>query len=301
MKVTILGNNSALPAYGRYPTAQVVEMHEQYFLMDCGEGTQMRIQQYGVKGDRIDYVFISHAHGDHYFGLVGFLSSLSLKGRTRDLYLYCPKEIIKIIDLQLPWELGYTIHYHFLKEGESELLISDEKKEITSFPVRHSVPTHGFLFREKKRKRKLLPDKLKEFEIPKYFYRKLSEGFDYESREGRIVYNHEVSIAGEPDKVYAFAADTLYHREMIPFIQGVDLLYHETTYLKEHVEKAHERFHTTTAEAGYLAQEAGVKKLIIGHFSSRYKNLDIFLEEVKMIFPNVELALEGQVFDLKNL
>ena len=206
MKVTILGNNSALPAYGRYPTAQVVDINDQLFLMDCGEGCQMRMQQFKVKSDRINHIFISHVHGDHYLGLVGFISSMSLKGRERDLYIFCPKEIKKIIELQLPWSLGFPIHYHFLEEGKAAILVEEEKYRIECFPVYHSVPTHGFKFIEKKRKRILVPNNLRDYEIPKYFYKRLTDGEDYTFSNGEIIKNEWVTKEGLPQKVYCFGA-----------------------------------------------------------------------------------------------
>jgi ribonuclease Z len=296
LKVTILGNNSALPAFGRYPTAQVVEVEAQLFLVDCGEGAQMRMQKFDVKSDRINHIFISHVHGDHYLGLVGFISSLSLKGRTRDLFIFCPKELKKIIDLQLPWDLGFKLIFHFLEDGKAEVLVEAEKINIQSFPVYHSVPTHGFLFVEKKRNRILLPEKLREFEIPKYFYKQLTDGADYERQSGEVVKNEWVSEAGLPNKVYAYAADTRYAPEIVAFITGADLLYHETTYLHDLEEKAKLRMHSTTLQAAQIAKQAGVKKLIIGHFSSKYKNLEPFVEEAITIFEHVELAIEGITF-----
>ena len=298
MKVTILGNNSALPAFGRYPTAQVVDINEQLFLMDCGEGCQMRMQQFNIKSDRINHIFISHVHGDHYFGLVGLISSMSLKGRERDLYLYCPKEIKKIIELQLPFALGYTIHYHFLEDGKAETLVNQEKFQIDCFPVYHSVPTHGFKFTEKKRKRVLVPNNLRDYEIPKYFYKRLTDGEDYTYPTGEIIKNEWVTQAGLPQKVYCFAADTRFAPEIIPDIAECDLLYHETTYTEENNEKATQRFHSTAKQAATIAFEGKIKKLIIGHFSSKYKDLQPFLNEAKPIFEHTELALEGMVFEI---
>lgn len=298
MKITILGNNSALPAYGRYPTAQVIEINEHYFLMDCGEGAQMRMQQFGVKSTRINHIFISHMHGDHFYGLVGFISSLSLWGRERELYLYCPKEIKSILEFQLKWDLGFTIIYKLIEEGERLILIDEEKYEVSCFPVYHSVPTHGFKFIEKKRKRVLLPMKLQQYEIPKYFYKNLTEGEDYETRDGALIKNEWVTMDGHPNKVYAFCADTRYAPEICDDIEGVDLLYHESTYLDDSQHKAVERFHSTAKEAAAIAKQARAKKLLVGHFSSKYKELDAFVDEAKTVFEFTELALEGMTFEI---
>jgi ribonuclease Z len=298
MKITVLGNNSALPAYGRHPTSQVIELNNQNFLMDCGEGTQMRLQEMSISPARITHVFISHLHGDHYFGLVGFVSSLALLGREKDLYIYGPKEIKKIIDLQIPWNLSFNIIYRFIEENETATLVDTEKMEVSCFPVKHSIPTHGFIFTEKKRKRVLLPEKVMQYEIPKYFYKQLTDGDDYEDRYGNVVKNELVTTNGVPNKHYVFAADTRFDLSICENFMNADLLYHESTYLNEQQQKAIDRFHSTAEEAAKTALHANVKKLLIGHFSSKYKFLEPFLDEAKVIFPNVELALEGLAFEV---
>ncbi len=298
MKITILGNNSALPAYGRFPTAQVIELGGQLMLMDCGEGTQMRMQQFGVRSARIHHIFISHAHGDHYFGLIGFISSLALLGRTAPLYVYCPASVKHAIDCQLDWDTGFLIHYHLLEEGMRGLLLDEEKYAVACFPVYHSIPTLGFLFTERKRKRVLNPAKVQEYEVPKYYYPKLTAGDDYISRTGDVVKNEWVTEPGLPEKRYAFCADTRYAPEIVDDIKGVDVLYHESTYLEASKEKAQLRMHATAKEAGEIARLAGVKRLWLGHFSSKYKDLSPFLEEARQEFHEVELAIEGQSIEL---
>lgn len=298
MTVTILGNNSALPAHGRHPTAQLLNCQEQFYLIDCGEGTQMRLSACGFSASRINHIFISHFHGDHYLGLVGLISSQSLLGRVRPLHVYGPPELKPVIDLQLPWDLGFPLEYIPLKAGESAVFQVASTLEVTAFPVYHSVPTHGFVFREKKRRRKLLPEKVREYDIPKYFYRFLCEGRDYEMPEGSVIKNEWVTESGPPDPVYAFCADTRYAEEIIPYIQGAHLLYHEATYLNDNVEKAKYRFHTTAEQAATIAQKANVGRLIIGHFSSKYRVLDPFLNEARAVFPSSDLALEGETFSI---
>lgn len=299
MKITILGNNSALPAYGRFPTAQVIEMNEQLFLMDCGEGAQMRMQQFGIRHMRINHIFISHMHGDHFYGLVGYISSLSLWGRQKEMYLFCPADIKKVLESQLKWALGFEIIYRIIEEGERAVLVNDDKFEISCFPVYHSVPTHGFKFSEKKRKRILLPEKVREYEIPAYFYKNLCNGEDYAAMDGRFVKNELVTLPGHHGKVYAYCADTRYAPEICPDIMCADLIYHESTYLENDQQKATERFHSTAKEAAAIAKEAQVGQLLLGHFSSKYKELEPFLEEAKPVFENVELALEGMEFELQ--
>jgi ribonuclease Z len=280
MKLTILGNNSALPAYGRHPTAQLLEVNQQFHLIDCGEGTQMQLQIFGFSPFKIRCIYISHLHGDHYFGLVGLLSSLSLLGRTQELDLFGPPELKQILDIQL-------------------VTIVDHKAvEVISFPVKHSVPTCGFQFIERKRKRILLPEKAREFEVPKYFYTKLTEGTDYIKADGTVVSNEHLTLPGSVPKKYVYAADTQFLPELKQYFADADVLYHETTYLQADTSKAHLRMHATTVEAAEMALNSGVKKLLIGHFSSKYKDLSPFLEEAQSIFANTELALEGTTFDI---
>jgi ribonuclease Z len=297
MKVTILGNNSALPAHGRYPTSQVVDINDQLFLMDCGEGSQMRMHQYGIKSQRINHIFISHIHGDHYLGLVGYISSLSLLGREKELHIYCPAKIKEYIIIQMPWSLGFEIVFHLIGDMERKVLVETEKFSVSCFPVYHSVPTHGFLFTEKKRKRVLIPKKLQEYEIPKYYYSKLAEGEDYIDKQGELVKNEWVATEGHPPKTYAYTADTRYAPEIVDDINQVDLLYHEATYLQDNMLKAIDRFHSTASQAAEIAKRADVGKLIIGHFSSKYKDLNPFLLESQQIFPSTELAFEGKTFE----
>jgi ribonuclease Z len=290
MKVTILGNNSALPAYGRYPTAQIVDINDQLFLMDCGEGAQMRMQQFGINKSRINYIFISHIHGDHYLGLVGLISSLSLLGREKELHIFCPKKIKEFIMIQMSWSLGFELIFHLMEDSETQMLVETEKFSVSCFPV--------FIFTEKKRKRVLNPYKVQEYEIPKYYYSKLTEGEDYTDRHGEIVKNEWVTLEGKPEKRYVFAADTRFAPEIIDTIREVDLLYHETTYLEDSILKAADRFHSTTKQAAQIAKDAAVKKLIIGHFSSKYKKLEPFLDEARSVFPETELAIESTVFEI---
>lgn len=298
MKITILGNNSALPAHNRYPTAQVIEIGQHYFLMDCGEGAQMRMQFYGLKASRIKHIFISHIHGDHYLGLVGLISSMSLLGREKALYIYCPLEIKVIVDMQINWPLGFELHFMIMEPNTRKVLIETDTYAVRCFPVYHSMPTHGFVFTEKKRKRKLLPEKLKEFEIPVYFYNRLTEGEDYQAKNGDWIKNEWVTTSGQPPKNYVFAADTIYTPSICADFMHADILYHESTYLEEHHVKAADRFHSTAKQAALIAKQANVNKLLLGHFSSKYKELHSFLQEASEVFDNVEIAEEGKTFEL---
>lgn len=298
MEVLILGSNSAAPAYGRYPSAQVINIREQLFLLDCGEGAQMRMQEYKVKRRNLHHIFISHLHGDHFFGLIGFLNSMALLGRETPMHIYAPKKLKDILELQLEYELSYPIHYHFLEAEMETILVDTESVRITAFPVFHSIPTHGFLFVQKEKKRILLPDELRKYEIPKYFYPRLSAGEDYQQKNGEVIQNDWVTSPGKQEKKYAYTADTAPHEKYMDIIMGVDLLYHEATYTEKYLDKAVARKHSTAQQAAQVALQAGVGKLIIGHFSSRYKVLDDLLSEAVGVFPNTVLAVEGESFRL---
>jgi ribonuclease Z len=295
--LTILGNNSAIPAFDRNPTAQVLQTMEENFLIDCGEGTQMQLSKYKVKRSKINHIFISHLHGDHYFGLIGLLTSMSLLNRTQDLHLHAPAELEAIINLQLKCaatHLCYPLHFHPLKnEG---VIVEGNKMVIECFKVQHRIECWGFLFREKRNLRKVNAERARIYEIPSSFYEKLQQGFDYANKKGTIVPNDEVTMPGPKVKSYAYCADTIYDERIAEKVKEVDLLYHETTYLKDLHERAAARFHSTTVQAAEIAKKAAAKKLLIGHFSSKYENLDDFLKETKTVFKNTELAIQGSCY-----
>jgi len=297
--VTILGNNSALPAYDRHPTAQVVTLNEQLFLIDCGEGTQMQMARYKIRRSRIQHIFISHLHGDHYFGLIGLLTSMGLLGREQDLHIYAPAELEQIIDLQLKvadTTLPYPLHFHPLdKEG---LLVDERKFSVECFHTQHRIPCWGFLIREKKKPRKIDRDKAVARGIPAAYYERLKDGDDYEQRDGVIVRNEDVTFANTPPLSYAFCADTRYDERIAERAKDVTVLYHEATYLKDLEDRALARFHSTTVQAAAIASKACAKRLLMGHFSSKYELLDAFLSEAREIFPNTDLAIEGVTYKI---
>jgi ribonuclease Z len=295
--VTILGNNSAIPAYDRHPTAQVVTVNDNMFLVDCGEGTQMQLSRYRIRRSRISHIFISHLHGDHYYGLAGLINSFGLWGREHDLHLYGPEMLKEIIDLQMKAggvQLPFKLIFHVL--GEDGVLVDLKRTEVSCFKVQHRVACWGFLFREKRNPRKLDMDNILAAGIPSSYYEKLQQGEDYTHKDGTIVKNESVTHAAPKGKSYAFCADTIYDESLAGKVKGVDMIYHETTYLHNLEERAASRFHSTTLQAGQIAKLAGAEKLLIGHFSSKYEKLDAFLEETASVFPNVELALEGVTY-----
>jgi ribonuclease Z len=294
LALTILGNNSAIPAWDRNPTAHILQSLEECYLIDCGEGTQTQMSKYKIRRSRIHHIFISHLHGDHYFGLIGLLTSMSLLSRTQDLHLHAPAALEQIIHLQLSvaeTKLSYTLYFHAITADE--IIVNDHKIIVESFAVKHRIECWGFLFTEKRNPRKIDSLRIKAYEIPVSFYEKLQQGEDYITKKGTIIPNEEVTVAGIKPKKFAYCADTIYDETLVEKIKSVDLLYHETTYLKDLHERAAERFHSTTVQAASIAKNGKVKKLLIGHFSSKYEILDEFLTETTAVFENTELAIQG--------
>jgi ribonuclease Z len=295
--VTILGNNSALPAYDRHPTAQVVTLDQFQFLVDCGEGTQMQFARYKIRRSRINHIFISHMHGDHYFGLPGLITSMGLLGREADLHLYAPPALKPIIDLMLAaadTQFGYTLHFYpLLDEG---VLVDDEKFSVEYFRVFHRIECWGFVFREKKKPRKINKQTIGSYTLTPHSFERLKMGENVTTEMGEVLLNEQVTVANTPEKSYAFCADTVYNPAIANKVKDVSLLYHETTYLKDLEDRAFQRFHSTTAQAANIAVKANVQSLLIGHFSSKYEELTEFLEEARQVFPATELAIEGVTY-----
>ena len=299
LSVTILGNNSAVPAFNRHPTSQVVTHDGNNYLVDCGEGTQIQMIKYKIRRGKISHIFISHLHGDHYFGLVGLINTFNLLSHQQELHIYGPEPLQGIVEMQLKVAdstMCYPLHFHTLTQNE--VLVNNDKIKISCFHTNHRIECYGFLFEEKEGKRKLLIEKVRKLKIPMTFYSSLQSGLDYITPKGLTIKNNSVTTEAEKGKKYAFCADTKYDESMIEHIYGADMIYHETTYLDSMREKAEIRFHTTTRQAAMIARKAMVNKLLIGHFSSKYSVLDQFLAEAKEIFPNTELAIEGQLFEI---
>ena len=297
--ITILGNNSALPAFGRNHTAQVLQTNDNSFLIDCGEGTQIQMSKYKIKHSKISHIFISHLHGDHYFGLIGLITSMSLLNREQDLHLFGPSQLKDIIDIQLKVAntiLSFDLHFHPLSdEGE---ICNTKKMTVSSFKVQHQIDCWGFLFKEKKNPRSIDIEKAKAFEIPASFYDNLQKGESYLTKKGTLIPNDSVTFAAPPPKTYAYCADTLFHTSLVEKVKGVHLLYHESTYLKDLEDRATARYHSTTTQAATIAKMAEVKQLMIGHFSSKYESIEPFLNEAKEVFENTILAVEGSCYKI---
>ncbi len=299
LSLTILGNNSAIPAFGRNPTSQVLQNLDECFLIDCGEGTQLQLTRYKIRRSKINHIFISHLHGDHYFGLIGLISSMGLQGRTAALYIYAPALLENILLLQLEaakTTLPFPLHFKAL-EGEGSIYVG-QKITVEIFKVSHRIDCWGFLFRERKNPRSLDPERVKSYEIPASFYDALQKGSDYTTKKGTIIPNEEVTVPNTAGRSYAYCADTIYDERIAEKVKQVNVLYHEATYLKDLEERAAARFHSTTTQAASIALKAGVDRLLIGHFSSKYELLDEFLSEASEVFPQTELALEGLCFKI---
>jgi ribonuclease Z len=298
-ELTILGSSSATPIFNRNPTSQVLNINERLYMIDCAEGTQQQMLRYDVKGSRIDHIFISHLHGDHYLGLVGLLSSMHLNGRTKPLAVYGPPHLKEIIDLQLSYSettLQYPMEFVFIDAEKAMVILDNHDVTVETIPLFHGIPCTGFLFREKKRLRKLLKEKLERLKIPVEYFSALKKGADYVAADGTILKNDTLTVDSDTPKSYAYCSDTMYNEAYFKQINDVTLLYHEATFLNNMLERAVETQHTTALQAGEVALKTNAKKLIIGHFSARYKTLGELLDEAKSIFPETELAIEGRTF-----
>ena len=299
MKLTTLGCHSATPRVHHNPTAQVLEVKGHLFLIDCGEGTQIQLRRFKVKFSRIRHIFISHLHGDHFFGLIGLISTFRLLGREAELNIYGPKGIKEAITLQL--KLGkswtnYPLNFHELESDSPELLFEDDKLMVTTIPLNHRVYTNGFLFCEKPGERKLNIDAARKKNVDLSYYNKLKQGFDVENKDGKIIKNSEITFDPEPAKSYAFCSDTAYFPAIVAQIKNATALYHEATFLEEHQHLCDRTKHSTAKEAAMIAKEAQVGTLILGHYSGRYEDLELFRKEAKQFFEVVELAEDGKEF-----
>ena len=301
MKLSILGCNSATPSENSHTTSQVLEVKNHLFLIDCGEGTQIQLRHQKINFSRIKHIFISHLHGDHFFGLVGLISTFRLLGRTSDLNVYGPKGIKEIITLQLKlansWT-NYNLFFHELQSRTSHIIFEDDDVSVATIPLDHRIYTNGFLFREKSGQRRLDIKKIKDFKIKSCDFQNLKLGKDLITEEGNIIQNQSLTLDPNPVKNYAFCSDTSYNESIVPLIKFVDLLYHESTFLESHSNLAKKTKHSTAKQAAKIAKLSEVKRLILGHFSNRYKDKSQFITEAKSVFDKVELASDGKIIQL---
>jgi ribonuclease Z len=300
LKLTIHGCYAATPRTLTNPTSQVLEIKNRLFLIDCGEGTQVQLRKNKIKFSKINHIFISHLHGDHLYGLIGTISTFSLLGRTTDLHIYGPKGIKELILLQLKltesWTT-YNLFFHELESKESELIFEDSKVIVKTIPLKHRVYTNGFLFQEKPGDRKLNVEAVQQYNIHTAYYQKIKGGGDVTLDDGTVIENAKLSFDPIPSMSYAFCSDTVYSEAILPIIENVDVLYHESTFLESEASLAQKTLHSTAKEAARIALKANVKQLVLGHYSTRYDGIERFKEEAETIFPNVLLGDDGRSFE----
>lgn len=300
MNLTILGCYAATPRTFTNPTSQVLEIRNRLFLIDCGEGTQVQLRKNKIRFSKINHIFISHLHGDHFYGLVGLVSTFALLNRLNDLHIYGPKGIEEVIKLQLKLSNSWTnygLFFHELDSKESQVIYEDEKVIVKTIPLKHRVYTNGFLFKEKVGDRKLNIDAVQNYEIDKCYYQKIKNGKDIILDDGRVIENEKLTLNPIPAKSYAFCSDTVYNESIIPIIENVDVLYHESTFLDSEEDLAQKTLHCTAKQAARIALKASAKHLILGHYSTRYESIELFKEEAITIFPEVLLADDGKIFE----
>lgn len=301
MKLTILGCYAATPRTFTNPTSQVLEIKNHLFLIDCAEGTQTQLRKNKIKFSKINHIFISHLHGDHFFGLIGLVSTFMLLNRNNDLNIHGPKGIKEIITLQLrlsgSWA-SYGLFFHELESDKSQIVFEDEKVIVRTIPLKHRVYTNGYLFEEKIGLRKLNIEAAENYNIETCYYRNIVLGKDVPQPDGTMIDNKLLTFEAEKPKRYAFCSDTVYNEDIIPIISDVDALYHESTFLIGEEELAARTMHCTSIQAATIARMANVKQLILGHYSTRYENIEVFREEASTVFPNILLADDGKIFDI---
>jgi ribonuclease Z len=300
MKLTILGCYAATPRTFTNPTSQVLEIRNRMFLIDCGEGTQVQLRRNKIKFSKINHIFISHLHGDHFYGLVGLVSTFMLLNRVNDLHIYGPKGVKEVITLQLrlsnSWT-SYGLYFHELESSGPEIIYEDEKVTVSTIPLKHRIYTNGFLFKEKTGEKKLNAAAMKEYQIEVCYFQNIKNGKDITLDDGTVIPNDRLTFEPVPPKSYAFCSDTVFDETIVQFVKDADVLYHESTFLESEAALAKKTMHSTAKEAAQIALRANVKQLVLGHYSTRYDNLSLFKEEAETIFDNVLLADDGVSFD----
>lgn len=302
IEVTILGSNSATPAYGRNQSSQVLNLNEKLYLIDCGEGTQLQMEKFGIKRNKINSIFISHLHGDHYLGLVGLLSSMHLNGRKEEIHIYAPLVLKELIDLHLKYaesELRYPLHFHATQSEETELILDNGEVQVFSFPLNHRIPCTGFRFDEKIGLRRMNKQKIANLNIPAIYFPLIKQGESFTDENGQVYPAEALTLAPHAPRSYAYCSDTLYTESYFENLKGVDLLYHEATFMHNLLDRALLTRHTTALQAAWVAKQVGAKRLLIGHFSARYRHLEPLLVEARAAFQATDLAIEGEVFAIE--
>lgn len=298
-EVHILGCGSALPTTRHFPTSQVVNLRDKLFMIDCGEGAQLQFRKSRLKFSRLNHIFISHLHGDHCFGLPGLISTLNLLGRTADLHIYSPAGLEEQMGPMLAFfnrQMTYKVLFHAFDTGVSTLIYEDRSLTVSTLPLRHRMPCCGFLFAEKPGLNHIVREMVDFYQVPVYELNRIKNGADYVTSDGEVVPNSRLTTPADPPRRYAYCSDTIYLSSLADALQGVDLLFHEATFADADTARARETFHTTATQAATLARDAGVKRLVVGHYSARYEDESCLLSEASAVFPNTELAGENKVF-----
>jgi ribonuclease Z len=302
MKLHILGCHSATPRSVAFPTSQILEVGNELLLIDAGEGMQIQLRKYKHKFNKITHIFISHLHGDHFYGLVGFLSTLRLLGRVKPIHIYAPADLEKLLQLIFEvtkTDINYPLHFHYLTSQKPELILETNKYTVTTIPLKHRIYTNGFLIREQEALRKLNMSAIEQYpQVERWAYHNLKKGKDFVNEDGTVIPNSELTLPPPPPKSYAYCSDTVYKPDIVSQIKNVDLLFHEATFLDEDKDLAQKTLHTTSVQAAEIAKQANVKQLVLGHFSSRYKNEQLFKEQASKIFENTAIAVEGKTFEV---
>ncbi len=303
-KLTILGCSSAVPEIDKHPSSQLLNSNENFFLIDCGEGTQLRLKENNINFQRISHVFISHLHGDHFYGLIGLINSMHLLARKKELHIYSHIELKKIINSQLQVSntvLNYPLFFHEISKDSEEILFENEDISIENILLEHRINCSGFIFREKKFKRKIDKDAIVKYNVPDFYLNNIRSGDDFINLKGEIIKNKQLTKKAKLANSYAYFSDTIYKKSISKKIEEIDLLYHEATFLEKHKNLAEKTGHSTALQAAMIAKKADVKHLLLGHFSKRYKNLDLLKNEAQNVFNNVIIAKSGMHLNFKTL
>ena len=297
----ILGCGSALPTTRHFATSQVVNLRDKLFMIDCGEGAQMQLRKSRLKFSRLNHIFISHLHGDHCFGLMGLISTFGLLGRTAELHIHSPKGLEELLTPMLNFfchTLAYKVIFHEFDTRQTSVVYEDRSMTVTTIPLQHRIPCCGFLFAEKARPNHIIRDMVDFYKVPVYELNRIKNGSDYVTPEGEVIANTRLTRPSDPPRKYAYCSDTIFRPEIVEQLSGVDLLFHEATFADSELARAKETYHTTAAQAARIALEAGVRQLVIGHFSARYEDESILLKEASAVFPNTILAKENLCISL---
>ena len=297
----ILGCGSALPTTRHFAPSQVVNLRDKLFMIDCGEGAQMQLRKSRLKFSRLNHIFISHLHGDHCFGLMGLISTFGLLGRTAELHIHSPKGLEELLTPMLNFfchTLAYKVIFHEFDTRQTSVVYEDRSMTVTTIPLQHRIPCCGFLFAEKARPNHIIRDMVDFYKVPVYELNRIKNGSDYVTPEGEVIANTRLTRPSDPPRKYAYCSDTIFRPEIVEQLSGVDLLFHEATFAESELARAKETYHTTAAQAARIALEAGVRQLVIGHFSARYEDESILLKEASAVFPNTILAKENLCISL---